>query len=90
MRMDFSKLKSRKFLVTIISAVLYGVNLVVLDNPYTPEQIMPAVAMIITWVVAQGWVDGKEAGKVETTAVRITGNESEGSAKIENCVFETK
>jgi hypothetical protein len=92
--MKWDKLKSRKFLVTIGSAVLYGINLVVLDNPYTTEQIMPVVVVIVGWLFSQGWVDGKEVGRTEVVAVKSDSAnvkaDGQPTIKVDNCTFETK
>jgi hypothetical protein len=58
--MNWKKLLSRKFLTMIASVVLYGVNLVVLKEPYTAEQVAPVAAVVVGWLIVQGWVDVQE------------------------------
>lgn len=57
-----NKIKSRKLWVLIIGIALQLVNSQ-LKQPMTDEQLMQLSVIIATYLVAQGWVDGKENGK---------------------------
>jgi len=64
------KFLSRKLLVAVISlvsAVLAGVGL----NPDTVDVVVPSVAGIaMSYMVAQGWIDGKEADAAKAATVK--------------------
>jgi len=54
-----SKLKSRKFWVLMIGMLLQFIN-AQLKQPMTDDQMMQISIIIVGYLAAQGWVDGKE------------------------------
>jgi hypothetical protein len=56
-----SKFTSRKFLIAIVSVALQLLN-GQLASPLTEDQMLQLSAIVVAYLVSQGWVDGKEKG----------------------------
>lgn len=54
------KIKSRKLWVAIVGILLQLLN-TQLTSPLNEDQMMQITALIIGYLISQGWVDGKEA-----------------------------
>lgn len=55
-------LSSKKFVTTLVAIMVWGLGRVGFDVP--EEQLLPVVAALVAFVLAQGWSDsGKEAAK---------------------------
>jgi hypothetical protein len=57
------KLNSRKLWIVIIGIALQFIN-GQLATPMTEDQMLQITGLVVGYIVAQGWVDGKERGMV--------------------------
>ena len=67
MKALIGKLGGRKFLLALVTAVVIALSsLIGLDLPV--EKVASIAAVVVGFIVAQGYADGKTDGKTSTTA----------------------